>query len=232
MNLPHQLLRAHNVFQLANISLHIICSAPVKDHLLKTLTIDAVCLAMQVTPNSFISKKSILWMFSKLRIENKEVGSKPWFISLEHPDFWDPQSLGTCFLDNETVPNVITLPPKKGYWLVHMRAFAWHFGKCPFLVFWSRFDPNYWRGWKTKWSTHAFCPVLATFAPSIFFHVCKIIKSRRTDWETGLSGGLQFLREHSWFTASGWRAHSLKREKMLFLPKNLFFVQFCQFPRS
>ena len=84
---PTSTSRAQNVFQLANISLHIICSAPVKDHLLKTLTIDAVCLAMQVTPNSFISKKSILWMFSKLRIENKEVGSKPWLLSLEHPDF-------------------------------------------------------------------------------------------------------------------------------------------------
>ena len=102
--------------------------------------------------------------------------------------------------------------------------------KILLFLLWSTFDPNYWWGRKAKWSAHAFCPFLSpiarhlTFAPNVFFHICKIIKSPPNRLSNGDELWLQSLREHLWFTATGWRAHSLKRGERLFLASNIFLL--------
>ena len=116
----------------------------------------------------------------------------------------------------------------------------WKHLLCIFCVFWSRFDPNYWQGRKAKLSAHAFYPFLfpiarhLTFAPNVFFHICKIIKSP----PNRLGNGEELwaaISERTFVIYCHWPESTFPETgERLFLASNfflrlIFLLQICHF---
>ena len=114
--------------------------------------------------------------------------------------------------------------------------FKWkHSKKCSFLCFGSDLTQVIGEAEKQNGALMHF--VRFCFQLPGIWHLLRTFSSRFAklsnllpiDWETGKSCGLQFLREHLWFTATGRRAHSLKRGKDYFWRQISFYAWFFFF---